>query len=223
MTTEPEIAPGAVETPAPPVPAFSSGVSESAPASSESVDYDKLAEKLAPRIETLVEKRFQSGKDKRFADVEKISKYLAAAGGDVAKAAREMQVDEILAQQTSGAGGGTPSRETPEQVQQKVAQEVGEYLTDAGISYTDPDYVALAKQDHTSPQHYLKAVHKFIARRARQANPGLGAAAGDGGGGTPANTNLDGLYAQLRAAQKSSHQAEVKRLTALIREKGGIA
>lgn len=228
MTTEPENAPGAVETPAPPVPAFSSGVSESAQPSS-GVDLDQLAEKLTPKLASLIEntvdKRFQSGKDKRFADLEKVKRYLDAAGGDVSKAAREMQVDEILSQQASGQAGGTANRETPEQVQQKVALEVGELLTEAGIPYADPEYVALTQKNYPSPAHFQKDVTRLIAKRAKQgANPGVAAAAGDGGGGTPgAGPDLDKLYAQLNEAQRTSNHAERQRLSELIRQKGGRA
>ena len=225
MTTDTESVPGAGEVPVPPVPAFSDKVSESAPAS-QSVDYDKLAEKLNSQIEAAVEKRFQSSKDKRFADLEKIKRYLDANGGDPAKAHREMRMDEILAAETvSGLGGGTPGQGTSEQVQRQIIQkEVGELLTEAGIPYVDPEYTALVAKDWTSPAHFQKEVTRMVAKRAKQANnPGLAAAAGDGAGASPVNTNLDALYAALRTAQISNNVAERKRLSALIREKGGVA
>jgi len=180
--------PEAEESPTPSVPSVVSGDTQP---SETQFDPDALASKTAellrPMIEQEVSRTFQSGKDRRFADVELISKYLKEAGGDVSKAARDMKLDEIYESLGSEGEVGTY---TPGSGSDEAFMEArtGQLLRDAGIDFEDPDYKMLVAQYGgrvTDPNQWLAVVEGFTAtrqtKRAKQENIPGAAAASEGG------------------------------------------
>ncbi len=180
--------PEAEESPTPSVPSVVSG--DTQPSASQ-FDPDalasKTAEKLRPVIQEEVARTFQSAKDVRYSSVEKIHAYLEAAGGDVAKATRDMKLDEIYERLDSEGevGAYTPGSESDEAF---MEARTGQLLRDAGIDFEDPDYKMLVAQYGgrvTDPGQWISVVEGFTAqrqdKRAKQENiPGAAAASESG-------------------------------------------
>jgi flagellar motor switch/type III secretory pathway protein FliN len=143
------------------------------------------AEKLRPMIRQEVDRTFQSGKDVRYASVEKIHKYLEAADGDVGKATRDMKLDEIYERLDSEAAAGTAAQGSDSQ--EKFAQAKTQLaLDDAGIPYDDPAYVLLVAQYGTLPaDQWINIAETWAGqeknKRAKQENIPGAAAASEGG------------------------------------------
>jgi flagellar motor switch/type III secretory pathway protein FliN len=132
-----------------------------------------------------VDRTFQSGKDVRYASVEKIHKYLEAADGDVGKATRDMKLDEIYERLDSEAAAGTAAQGSDSQ--EKFAQAKTQLaLDDAGIPYDDPAYVLLVAQYGTLPaDQWINIAETWAGqeknKRAKQENIPGAAAASEGG------------------------------------------
>lgn len=146
---------GAQETPEEEVPTSPPSVpsADKPPSPLDDLDVESLAEKLAPHLAESLrpewQKDDQSVKDRRIAgltdDVERLKAYAKAAGGDLDKAVREMQIDDMLAGRSeSKVPGRTESGSSGlEAAMQAVSTEI---LSGAEIDFDDPEYVALTKQ-----------------------------------------------------------------------------
>ena len=190
--------PEAEESPTPSVPSVVSGDTQP---SETQFDPDalasKTAEKLRPMIQEEVARSFQSGKDVRYASVEKIHSYLEAAGGDVAKATRDMKLDEIYERLDSEGevGAYTPGSGSDEAF---MEARTGQLLRDAGIDFEDPDYKMLVAQYGgrvTDANQWISVVEGFTAtrqsKRAKQENIPGAAAASEGGNVISAEDDKD--------------------------------
>lgn len=202
MTEKLESVEGAPEPQAPPVPDVSEASVQPA-ASVPEVDADALVERLSAKIEELVDRKFQSAKDRRFADVEKIASYLKSAGGDVQKAAREMALDQFIEAQgrLHDASLGTVPSADNERVERMQAR-TAEILADAGIDSDDPGVAELAKRKVGSEAEWYAQLARFTARRAK-AGAGVKASAVVQETGKPPSVPEDeeAIAAELAALQ----------------------
>ncbi len=140
--------PEADATAAPSVPSL-----EQPPSPFSGLDVETLAEKLAPHLAESLrpewQKDDQSVKDRRIAgltdDVDRLKAYIKQESGDVDKAVREMEIDDMLA---GRSGSKVPGRtESGSSGLQAAMQAVStEILSGAEIDFDDPEYVALTKQ-----------------------------------------------------------------------------
>lgn len=174
--TEEEVgrqAEGEREQAAPPVPPIASGDSAVAGSAELSFDADALAEsvieKLSPKIDNMVDARFKSGKDKRFAKVDEIASWVEAAGGDFNKIRGALTETELLGRiealeaGSRGAGGAAPAMDT-------VEAKTAEILDEAGISYDDPVVTELSKKSYKTSDDWYHAINREVAKRVKQAN-----------------------------------------------------
>jgi hypothetical protein len=204
--------------------------------SEKAFDEDALVSKIVDRLSPEIEKRVQSVKDKRFGGLEKLGgvdellrlkDYIKQQGGDVDKGVREYQIDQLLNQaapQGSAANGANRSAVDTTRVQQRTT----ELLNDAGISPTDPDYLALVNKTYAAPEDWYHAVSRFAVRRGKQTHvPGPESGDGGSGGRVPVSgdrdAKLDKLYGELRLAQQGTDRKDRERITKEIKALGGHA
>lgn len=172
-------------TPPPSIPS----IDEQPSAQSPNVEdiASKTADLLRPMIQEEVARTFQSGKDVRYSSVEKIHAYLEAAGGDVAKATRDMKLDEIYERLDSEdeVGAYTPGSDSNAAYAQAKTQQL---LERAGIDFEDADYKMLVAQYGgrvTDPNQWVDVVKGFVDQRqdkkAKQEQIPGAAAASEGG------------------------------------------
>lgn len=174
-------------SPSPKTPSLVSPGEASAPTFDSDALASATAEKLRPMIQEEVSRSFQSGKDRRFADVELISQYLQNAGGDVAKAARDMKLDEIYESLNSDGAAGTATQGS-ESSNAYMEARTEQLLAGAGMTFEDPDYKMLQAQYEgriTDPEQWISVVEGFTGQRqtkkAKQENiPGAAAASETG-------------------------------------------
>ena len=233
-TTEPT---EPTDPPSPSTPSLVSPGEVSEPTFDADALASKTADLLRPMIEQEVSRTFQSGKDKRYANVELISKYLENAGGDVSKAARDMKLDEIYERLDSDGADGTAAQGS-ESNQAYMEARTAQLLNDAGIDFEDPDYKMLTAQYGgriTNPEQWIGVVEAFTGQRqnkqAKQENIPGAAAAIEGGNVITAEGDEDiesltqelaTLQAQPATAESMALRTELrKRLTAL-QDKAGV-
>lgn len=233
MTEQP--AEGAVGTPegqGVPTPAFS-GSSTPAPASPSTFDVDALVGKVVEKLGPEIDKRFQSTKDKRFKTLDQLGDiapliefkdYLERNQGNYDAALKDYRVDQVLAREGSPAAPGSAAGVDTAKVQQRTT----EILNEAGISPTDPDYLALVGKAYAGPDDWYHAVSRFAVKRAKQAAvPGPEMSDGGSGGKAPISSDRDAkltkLYGELAQAQQVSNRDERIRLTKEIKALGGVA
>lgn len=218
MSDQPESAqvqPERVELPIPQVSEASSGQQSSQTA----FDEQALVDKLAAKIDEAVTRQFQSAKDKRFADVERISEYLKANGGDVARATREMQIDQMLQQQAQPRSQSSSGREGADG-QTQLQQRASDILTDADIAPDDPIVKEWAAKTYGSEADALHALSRSVVKRGKQERDVSGSTVTpetDGGipGSGDKEQQLTRLYARLSEAQRNptknaAERAELK-------------
>lgn len=193
------------------------------------------ADKLRPFIQEEISRTFQSGKDVRFNSVERIHKYLEDAGGDVAKATRDMKLDEIYDTLGSEAAAGTVAQGSDSQT--KFAEAKTQLaLDDAGIAYDDPAYLLMVSQYGTLPADQWISVAETWAgqqkdKRAKQENiPGAAAASESGNvitaeGDEDIETltqELNKLMAQPATAETMKARAELRLRLSAQQDKVGL-
>jgi len=194
MTDEPtDVQPeGEGEVQEPPTPVISAGstdVSSAGPSFDADSLADKVLEKLSPTLDSLVDARFKSGKDVRFAKVEVIASWVKESGGDFDKIRGALTESELttrieaLEAGSGGAGGTAPATDTVEKYNPDSAAEI---LQEAGIAFGDPDVVAWSETSFTSDAQAEIALKSIVSKRAKQAS--VGPSATVVAGGRPAST-----------------------------------
>lgn len=234
--TNQEIAQGQAE-PSVPTLAVSPEVPVGASASG-GFNEDELVSKIVARLAPEIDKRVQSVKDKRLSALDKLGgvddllalkDYIKAKNGDVDAAVREMRIDQVLSgQSASPAPAGTGAAvEAPSDIKEWTA----EVLNEAGISFEDPEYKALAGERVATRAEWDRKLTRFVAKRNKQGvTPGAASAVGDGGGATPAagskDAQLNSKYARLRELQVMAPSLqinqEMKKVEGEIRALGGF-
>lgn len=203
------------------------------------LDVETLAEKLAPHLADSLrpewQKDDQSVKDRRIAgltdDVDRLKSYIKQEGGDVDKAVREMQVDDMLAGRSeSKVPGRTESGSSGLQAaMQAVSTEI---LSGAEIDFDDSEYVALTKQYAgriTNAEDWRAVAQAFADRRttkaAKQAGVTDAATVGASGAVSAVSSDdaeevaaeLDGLL-DGREVSKPETQKRIAELKARLEE-----
>ena len=154
-----EVLSDAEDVQAPPSPEPSDGSPE---AGSPGIDpalvearFVSVEEKLKKldELDDLVDARFKSGKDVRYAKVEEIYDWVQAAGGDVSKIKTEVEISELRSQlaavQGTGEAGGTALPD-PQPTRTNVAVST-EILGRYKIEPDNPEYLQFVA--HSPPQN----------------------------------------------------------------------
>ena len=160
----PESAPGAVETPALPVPALSSA--SGGQQTSESAE--ALEERLVSRLTPIIEKAVQSTKDRRFSKLDELislAEKIKTVGSDNIKAAREVVSDEQPVQDLGRS-------EDAAVVRMQAESEI--LLKDAGVPFDDAEYKQLVDKYGgriKRAEDWSPIVRTFAEARKRRAAP----------------------------------------------------
>lgn len=201
------------DSPSPAVPSVVSG--EKQPSGSR-IDAELFVSALSdPRVKAAAvealrpewEKDDQRVKDKRIQgltdDVARLKQYVNAAGGDVDRAIREMQIDDILEGRASPARGSAGGNESS---QAFMEARTAQLLSGAGIDFDDPDYKMLVAQYGgrvTDPNQWIGVVEGFVgsrqSKKAKQENIPPAAAASESGNvlGVEGDEDIESLTEQL--------------------------
>src|SRR3990167_3440429 len=140
-------------------------------------DEEALIEKVASRLEGLIDRKFQSTKDRRFADVERLTQYLKANSNDPAKAMREMQIDDLLNQREGAAASRpVPGKDDDGEQQARLVKQATEILGEAGIAFDDQGVKQWSEATYASESAAITALSKMVSKRLKQANEILGEA-----------------------------------------------
>lgn len=194
-------APESVELPTPQISQPSRGPATSAERPDEAQLVERLAEKLAPKIQEYISRSVQSTKDRRFdgfaRQMAEVQEYLKASGGDPRKAAREYALDQMLNQpQSSPQDAGTSVeaeiREGARRVLKAAEEEWGVKLTRDEL----PDEGAV----YESVADYHADLARRVARKAKQSRGGATTVAVEGGQRAQTGDNADELAAKLQQA-----------------------
>ena len=225
--------PEADATAAPSVPSL-----EQPPSPFSGLDVETLAEKLAPHLADSLrpewQKDDQSVKDSRIHglidDVDRLKSYMKREGGDVDKAVREMQIDDMLAGRSeSKVPGRTESGSSGLQAaMQAVSTEI---LSGAEIDFDDSEYVALTKQYAgriTNAEDWRAVAQAFADRRttktAKQEGVTSAATVGESGAAATASGDAESVAAELNelldgtGVTKPETQKRIAELTARLEE-----
>lgn len=234
-----ESAPEKPESPEKPTQKAPSVPSVDKPPSSEpGLSAEKLAKELAPHLAEALRPEWQrddqSVKDRRIQgltdDVTRLEQYIKAQGGDVRKAVREMQVDDLL---SSGRSSSVPGRTDGGGEGLKAAMEAvsTQVLTGAGIAFDDEEYTSLVKQYGnrvTNADNWRAVVQSFADRRTSKASKsdsvtGAAAAGKTGGTSTATKADEDALnkeYEEIMGWKRGNphNDANLKRLNEIVKE-----
>ena len=202
-----------VEQPIPPVPSVPSGVEPTSAPKSEADDLAKL--------EAVIDKRFQSFKDRRLSKVdemaEKLDQLLA-------------QIDEPAEAPPQAVQGGTATGDSA-----YMEAMSAQLLDSAGIAYNDAEYSALAEQYAgriSNPEQWINVVREHVSKRsskeAKQASVTEAAVVVPGGSvaGAVSEGSVEDLASELEQIQmgergspfKPENQAKMQELAEKINE-----
>lgn len=212
------------ETQGPPTPQVSGASPEAAsPQSGVSVDavVQEVMKRLDPDLDKKVDQRFKKVSDPRFADVQKVSEYLKAAGGNVEQAARNILLDEMIEreQKVPQRPSGNVSEAEANAV---IEAQTTLILEGAGIAFNDPRYLALYDQYKdriSSPQTWESVLKTAIDTWNKQTTPKPAALVPEGRSAPPPAS----LQAEYDEAAKQIKQGDIMGLANLkaeFRKKG---
>lgn len=204
--------------PAPPVePPKGPSISGNSPRpSSESgvaqpIDVDALTKSIASQIiqqlDPIIDSRLRSAKDKRLRALDdlapsietykKFKDYLDASGGDVAKATREMQIDQLIA-----SGGQVPGKDEEPGEQRMADERVTKLLEDLGLNQNDSVVLEWANKEFRSEDAAELALRRAVSKAKKQVVASTALPIFDGGPGAapqtgPKQEQIDAAYAEL--------------------------
>lgn len=189
------------------------------PAQPSAIDYTALAKALEPSLAQLVEKQWQSGKDKRIAELtgkvdgfqSQLERYLQYAGAKLDPAAlRQLKIDALLEQQTQGETAGA------------VSPATGGQATLPGQASVDLDTLQTLDLDPNSPEVAellrknapLSEYVGLVKRRKAKANVSPAAVQPTGSGSTVVGDDAEILTAELSKlmANPSANFSRIKEI-----------
>lgn len=188
-----------------PTPEISAG-SKDAGSAQPGIDVDALAEKLAPKIDEAVDRRFKSSTDRRWdrfdKTVEEMRGIIEMSGGDPDKvkgALREQELEqrlEALEGSEGDRGGSSPTD------LEAVAAKI---LSTAGIKFDDEVVTDWANQNFVTERDAVEALSKTVAKKVKQdAGVPAAAAAGQSGSAAVGSDDVDAIAKELSDLQHSS-------------------
>lgn len=174
-----------------------------------------LKRQLSPEaVDEAIDRRFKSGKDKRFAKVDEIYEWVQAAGGDPKRIEKDLQIRDLatrLEAVESGPRGAVGAAPTLDSDWQKAQAETDIILRTAGIASDDPQYVQLVEQyrGKVAPKDWPDVVERYA--KVRRGNPAV--AAGEGGGTPPSAPDIENISQRLAEATRTGASTEkIKKL-----------
>jgi hypothetical protein len=167
------------------------------------IDYEALATALEPRLAKLVEKQWQSGKDKRIAGLQgKVDKFedVLARYAEITgqpldqKAIRDMKLDQLLAQQTGDqSNAAAVSDTTGTRLSDAPGVDV-EVLDAMGLNPSSPEVAELLRKGAPLKEYAA------LAKKAKVVATPAAVMPSASGGGTTETT--DTLTAELNELMK---------------------
>jgi hypothetical protein len=227
QTAQPEVLGGAEEPEGRPTPEVSE-VSAAVTPSSQQVGTGALEAKLdtiLTKFEDQAQRRAQSVFDKTGYQFETMAKYLAAAGGDPKKAAREMAIDQVVQREMSSQSSEpeVPGRTKGEDSEKRTAQFLNDLQDESGIEMSDEELKEIwGGKRYTNYDDAFKDARKAAFKKAKQENIGAGAAASSGGARSSVPETDDEIVAGIEKAMKTptNSAAELKRLQEEAKKRG---
>jgi hypothetical protein len=209
QTPQPEVLGGTEEQKGRPTPEVSE-VSAAVTPSSQQVDTDALAAKLAdvilPKFEEQARKRAQSVFDKTSYQFETMAEYLKAAGGDPRKAAREMALDQVaqreMVRQTSEPE--VPGRTKGEDDETRTARFLNDLKDESGVELSDEELARIwGGKRYTNWDDAFKDAKKAAWKKAKGESIGAGAVVTEAGA-TASTDDVEDLAKELNQLQKGN-------------------
>ena len=212
-TQLPEVLGGAEEQEGKPIPAVSEASAEAKP-SSQQVDMDalaaKLADKILPKFEEQAKKRAQSVFDKTGYQFETMAEYLKASGGDPKKAAREMALDQVVQREMGQSSEPEfPGRDKGEDAETRTAKFLNDLKDESGMELSDEELRGIWNgKRYTTYEDAYKDARKAAWKKAKQANIGAGAVAAQPGASV-ASLDVEDLAKELAAIQEGKRGSPI--------------
>ena len=194
-------------------------------------DVDQFMEKLSGVIDEKVSRTFQSAKDRRFSNLEKMSSYLQAADGDVAKATKEWRNDELYERLVASDEADGSAPQGNESSQKYMEAKTKLRLEQAGIDFEDPRYVMLKEQyagQITDPVQWNDivelAVEGWVGKEAKSESISAATAVSEGGTAevSAPEGDLEELTQELFELQQQRPTSETMAKRREVRKKIGV-
>ena len=174
----------------------------------------QVKEAVKAELDGLVDARFKSGKDKRFAKVEEIYDWVQKAGGDVKAIESSLELSDLreqIANLQSGPSedaGTSPPLDSGWTIAQAKTDII---LKSAGITTDDPEYNVLVEQYRGKiPSGDWPGVVDTFAKSRREGSPA--AVVADAGATAPVAGDQESIAERLMAATKEGDYETVDRL-----------
>jgi len=172
-------------------------------------------------IDDKIDARFKSAKDRRYAKVEEIYKWVQDAGGDVNRIKQDLEISDLREQISSMRS--TPAEAVGSSEPLDSDWSVAQAKTDiilrrAGIASDDPEYNLLVSQysGNIRPDDWPGVVETF-AKGRRGGSPAQVVA--ESGGTAPVSADVDELSIRLvEATQKGASNEEIQKLQDQLRK-----
>ena len=183
---------------------------------------NEVLQRLEDTLDAKVDQRFKKTTDPRFADVRRVAEYLQKAGNDPEIAARNMLLDDMLAEKQSPSSERPAGTVSDEEANAEIKAVTTLILDGAGIAYGDPRYTALYEQykdSISSPQAWERVLKTAVEAWSKQAQPIPGAVVTEGQR-PPAPPSLQAEYEAEVAKIKQGDIAALTQLKEAYRKKG---
>jgi hypothetical protein len=228
-----DIVSGEEEAKVPPTPTISAG-SEQAGSKESGFDAEAFEKKFFERFDDIldskVDARVKSIKDRRFNMLSKAEEILAAveaAGGDPEKIRGKLETDELLnridqlEERLSGVGGSTATGDAQVLGQKEFEARTAKILEEAGIPLDDPEVLELKEMPVANEGEWYRKLTTLGIKRAKQGGVTSSAVVGDKGK-VSAPVEGDELLAQIMELQKHpvANEKLIKEKMAQAREAG---
>lgn len=214
-----------------PTPTFS----DQPGASSTSADADAIVSKLLPQLESIIERKVQSTKDKRISQIEKalggrldLLAELESEGVTIPKEVRsELRIRELEERLTQAAQQPAPVRDAgPSQPKAAAADAITE-LQKYELDPNDAGFIEVLRGKYTNREAFDLAVTRYIVAKLRPTKPASPAdvvqAPAKGGATNDVNGVIADYERELKAIPRGNTNA-VSNLRAkyrkIAREKG---
>lgn len=216
---------GAEEAQAPPVPEVSAS---SAPESSAGpgIDAEALARQitesvqadLQKQLDDLVDARFKSGKDRRFAKVDEIYDWVKRSGGDPSKIESDLTISELRqrleAVEKGGDGGASPVSAPQGKIQAETEELLKDIKDELGVEFSREELESLAgAKVYTNNAQWYAELSKAAVKKSKQGAVTPAATVGASGSVVAKSGDADAVAAELEKLLNSGevHNPEIQK------------